>query len=289
MLRKLIKWEFAATWRVMLALLGGLLVLSLAACLGVTFLDRSPGLVITGAISVVAYFLAVMAAGTATVVLLVYRFYKSLLSNEGYLSFSIPASVHAQIWAKLITGAVWIIAAFLAIVLSIVVAAAPMHVAGSVLGALPLLLDHLAAAWGVGPVELATLAAGILLAAFLSSVGLCLSFYAAMGVGFGFSEHKALASVLVFLGIGVITQIATTAVAAGAALVFYQSGGGYSVFHVPGGFALELTAAIGSLPAAGYVRLFSLALFAVTACQALYCAALYALAAWSLKRRLNLP
>ena len=202
MLAKLIKWEFDATWRIMLAFFGGLLVLTLAACLFIGLVGNGAGsyaLVIAGSFGAVAYFLAITAVGAVTVVLLVYRIYKSLLSDEGYLSFSLPVGVHAQLWSKLIVSAVWIVASFACIVLSILLVASRVGVAGDVLSGLSRLADNFAAAYGIGAGTFAALAATVLLSALLYALGLSLSFYAAMSLGFGFSEHKVLASILIFL------------------------------------------------------------------------------------------
>ena len=103
MLGKLLKYEFKATARVMLPFMAGLLAIAVAANLGIRMIDGNRFLTVVGAFIVVAYFLAVCAMGAVTLVLLVYRFYRNLLSDEGYITFSLPASIHAQLWSKLIT------------------------------------------------------------------------------------------------------------------------------------------------------------------------------------------
>ena len=40
---------------------------------------------------------------------LIQRFYKNLLRDEGYLMLTLPASVHQQVWSKLIVSSVWFI------------------------------------------------------------------------------------------------------------------------------------------------------------------------------------
>lgn len=137
MLGKLLKYEFRATARVMLPVLAGLLLTALAARFAITRLyDWYRPVMIIGTFVVVAYFLAILAAGALTLVTLVYRFYRSLLSDEGYLSFSLPTGVHAQLWCKLITSAVWIAAAFAAVLLSVALVASPASLTGSVLSGL---------------------------------------------------------------------------------------------------------------------------------------------------------
>mgnify|MGYP006988889638 CR=1 FL=1 len=50
---------------------------------------------------------AIVAAVVMTVVLMVSRFYRNLLRNEGYLMFTLPVSAHALVWSKLIVSLVW--------------------------------------------------------------------------------------------------------------------------------------------------------------------------------------
>ena len=284
MLAKLIKWEFDATWRIMLAFFGGLLVLTLAACLFIGLVGNGAGsyaLVIAGSFGVVAYFLAITAVGAVTVVLLVYRFYKSLLSDEGYLSFSLPVGVHAQLWSKLIVSAVWIVASFACIVLSILLVASRVGVAGDVLSGLSRLADNFAAAYGIGAGAFAALTATVLLSALLYALGLCLSFYAAMSLGFGFSEHKVLASILIFLGIYIVSSYIVGAVQMGVGIASFVNGGG----HAHG--MVRVTSSSVSVHGTFISLSLRMALISC-ALNAARCAALYCLTAWSLKKRLNL-
>ena len=284
MLAKLIKWEFDATWRIMLAFFGGLLVLTLAACLFIGLVGNGAGsyaLVIVGSFGAVAYFLAITAVGAVTVVLLVYRFYKSLLSDEGYLSFSLPVGVHAQLWSKLIVSAVWIVASFACIVLSILLVASRVGVAGDVLSGLSRLADNFAAAYGIGAGTFAALTATVLLSALLYALGLCLSFYAAMSLGFGFSEHKVLASILIFLGIYIVSSYIVGAVQMGVGIASFVNGGG----HAHG----MVRATSSSVSVHGTFISLSLRMALIScALNAARCAVLYCLTAWSLKKRLNL-
>ena len=67
-----------------LLILAGLLLTALAARFAITRLyDWYRPVMIIGTFVVVAYFLAILAAGALTLVTLVYRFYRSLLSDEG--------------------------------------------------------------------------------------------------------------------------------------------------------------------------------------------------------------
>ena len=97
MLGKLIKYEFRATGRVMLPALGVLTVLVLLANLSVRLLDSrlSSFLTVLLVLVLIATFVAVVAAELMPIIIMIVRFHKNLLANEGYLMHTLPASVHS--------------------------------------------------------------------------------------------------------------------------------------------------------------------------------------------------
>ena len=218
----------------------------------------------------VIYFLALCAMGVVTLVLLVYRFYRSLLSDEGYLTFSLPAGIHTQLWSKLICSAVWIIVAFIALMLSIVLVTSPVELTRYVLSDMSGMFERFAEAYGIGAFELVSFVLEVLLLMLLASLAACLTFYASMSLGFGFSDHKVLYSVLVFIGIGIVTQIASVSLIAAV---------GVGLSSMPLDFVYRMD----------YLDYGHVFLLSMCALELIYCAALYAITAFSLKRRLNLP
>ena len=110
MLKKLLKYEFAATARYILPLIVLLFVMSAAAGLCIRGLgaERTGRVAVAvSAIFVVLFFLAVIALAVVTLVVIVYRFYRSMLSQEGYLTHSLPVSIHGLLCSKLIAAAAW--------------------------------------------------------------------------------------------------------------------------------------------------------------------------------------
>lgn len=100
MLRKLIKYEFRATARVMLPLYLVTIVLAL--------LTRGASLWLELATFIVA------------VVLAVFRFRKNLLTDEGYVMFTLPVSPHSLVCSKLIVSTVWFLGAVVIDVVALV-------------------------------------------------------------------------------------------------------------------------------------------------------------------------
>ena len=75
------------------------------------------------ALVVMAYVVAITAVFIVAFILMLQRFYKNLLGDEGYIMFTLPASVHQHVWSKLIVSAVWFIATGVVVFLSVFVAA----------------------------------------------------------------------------------------------------------------------------------------------------------------------
>ena len=125
MLIKLMKHEFRATGRIMLPLYLVLLVTAV----GANFTTR--GLLSTqyklldvlGALLVMAFVVAIMGVCVMSMVVMVQRFYKNLLGDEGYVMMTLPVSVHQQIWAKIIVSTVWFAATLFMVMLACLVMA----------------------------------------------------------------------------------------------------------------------------------------------------------------------
>ena len=105
MLTKLLKHEFRATARIM----GPLYLVLLAVALGFNFSARlmdSGNFVLNmlAALVVMAYVVAITAVFIVAFILMLQRFYKNLLGDEGYLMFTLPVTPAQHITAKLAVG-----------------------------------------------------------------------------------------------------------------------------------------------------------------------------------------
>ena len=128
MLRKLIKYEFRATARVMLPLYLVTIVLALltrgaSLWLELATADMTMGESILGFLAglvAVAFVLALLATFIVAVVLAVFRFRKNLLTDEGYVMFTLPVSPHSLVCSKLIVSTVWFLGAVVIDVVALV-------------------------------------------------------------------------------------------------------------------------------------------------------------------------
>ena len=194
MLSKLLRHEFRATGRIMLPVYALLLV----SCGGCTLFGRLLGrypesTVLSVVQTVFATLFGVTTFGMLllTLVLMVYRFYKNLMTDEGYLMFTLPVSRSQLIWSKLLVALVWS-------VLSTVLAALAWMAEISVVGrenvfsliaqGLRSLRQHLSG-------NLTGCAAALVVLCLVSCLVSFLKFY-----------HKVLLSVVFSIGFGIVPQ-----------------------------------------------------------------------------------
>ena len=210
MLRKLLKYEFAATARYILPLLGLLFVMGGAAALCLRLLSSGytgRAAAVMAAIFVVLFFLSVMALAVVTLVVVVYRFYKNLLCAEGYLMHSLPVGVHTLIWSKLICALCWSVLTGLCIYGCVFAVAFRAEVWAEVLSELRALFERLSAAYGIGAFELLSVLLELAALLLLGTVSSILLFYASLAIGHSFRKNRLLISAGVFLGLGLLAQL----------------------------------------------------------------------------------
>ena len=206
MLGKLLKYEFRATGRSMLPVLGVMTLLVALANVSVRVLDKNIGgfLAVLFGLIIFATVIAVIAAEIMPIVVMVTRFYRNLLGGEGYLMHTLPASVHSLVWSKLIVSCVWMLLTNLVIFLLGGLSA--LHLGdlslGQIMAGFPSSAEIRAALeqMGVGGGDVTLLLVEMALIVVLVQLAACLHFYAAMSLGHMFTRHKGLFSVLFFLG-----------------------------------------------------------------------------------------
>lgn len=205
MLRKLMKHELRATGRVM----GPMLLLVLVAAVGgniSTYRLLESGNAVLGTLGtllLMAFVIAIAAACIAAFALMVQRFYKNLLRDEGYLTMTLPVSVHEHIWAKLLVTLIWWVAVTLVVAAALFILVFngnTLRGIGEVLAKLQ--LGDLNVTKSLAHCLLFCLELGLLL--LVSCAGICLHFYAALSVGYSFTHHKDALSVAGYFGMSIV-------------------------------------------------------------------------------------
>ena len=268
MLIKLLKHEFRATARIM----GPLYLVLLAVALGFNFSARlmdtsNVVLNILAALVILAYVAAIIGVFIVAFILMLQRFYKNLLGDEGYLMFTLPVSVHQHVWSKLIVSAVWFILTGVVVVLSVLVLAFNVSFLTDLAEVFPKLFEQLNAYYAFNGT--AFMLEGLILL-FAGCMTFSLQFYAALAVGHSFPNHKMALSVVFYFVFQFAMQIL------GAFLILaLDEGPLYQLlmrldFHIDGAAAVHF------------------AMWILIALTALYGAVFYFVTALTLKKRLNL-
>ena len=139
-----------------------------------------------------------------SLVIMVSRFYRNLLKDEGYLMFTLPVSVHELIWSKLIVSLAWFLGTGLLIFLVMTLMALNLSHTN-----LQMILEQFPSwseisRWldetGIRG-QLVTLLVQGVLGTLIGILAACLHFYGAMALGHMFSKDKVLLSIVFFVGI----------------------------------------------------------------------------------------
>ena len=237
MLSKLLKYELRASGRILLPVYALLLVT--AGCCSLFYKLAAdhpyrPGVTSTlfGLLNVV-FWIFVVATGAITALLMIYRFYKNYMTDEGYLMFTLPVNRHQLIWAKLLSALIYTAASAVAVTLSILLVLLPIADWSGFWGDLGELLSSITESlhFGVpGPLLLLWIAVLAILTVFSGF----LMVYAAIALGHSFSNHKLLLSVVFFIAFSLAMQ------AAGLTFFSYQLTIGETVIESGGSADLLL-------------------------------------------------
>jgi len=203
MLSKLLKYEFKATARVFIYMYISLLLFSLINRFVNPFdiLNKTTSFNLAALLSVVTittYFIVLVGVMIVTLVMLIQRFYKNLLGNEGYLMFTLPVKPWMHIVSKLVTAVVWTILSMLTAICSILIFSGATT---EVIAALSDITDGIKGIFGpagliILPVSgIITMSEGILMV------------YAAIALGHLFNKHRILASFGMYFLLSVISDI----------------------------------------------------------------------------------
>ena len=211
MLGKLLKHEFKATARTMLPMFGVVLLLSLLANLSFAQIaDAENGaLDILFGLFIFAFFLGLFTMGVMAMVVMIQRFYKNVLGDEGYLTLTLPVNVHEIVWSKLIVSFVWFLATGLIAMAAVFIAVFTLTYTelGEMFQNMPSFGEMMRMFFeetGVTPLQLTGAIAQFAAMIILSSLTGCLHFYAAMALGHSFSNNKVLLSVVFFIAISFV-------------------------------------------------------------------------------------
>ena len=204
MLGKLIKYDFKYGCRIFAILH----IMFLGACLlgRLLYLDKidfqAPANVLVSTLSIFisVFTLLFSAVSFGVAALLAVRFYKNLFTDEGYLTWTLPATHVQQLWAKIISGSAWYM-------LNITIAAAGILIlltGPNVKEAYAMVAPEVTDMLGM---PLSTAAVYLLVFSLFSTTSSVIMIYASIALGQLFPGHKVLCSIITYFILYAIIQI----------------------------------------------------------------------------------
>lgn len=204
MLTKLLKYELRATARWFLPMYAGIFAFALINRFFMLFsphIDYNSGLpsfvvdvlnLVQGG-AVMLYVLIILATFALTVFVMLQRFYKNLLGDEGYLMFTLPVNPALHIWSKMLISILWMFASVVVSILSLLVISVDGQFFvefAQAMAALPEALRNL----NFEAVHVICYIIEFIVLCFVSTACAILTFYAAIALGHTRHRHRILYS-----------------------------------------------------------------------------------------------
>ena len=213
MLGTLLKYEFKAIGRLLLPLYGAWLIA--AVMLGLATAGETAGAgggsVLFIVISGILYGAFAMVAVILTCILLIQRFYKNLLGNEGYLMFALPVTTGQHIVNKTLSAAVWGTAGLIVAAISGILIAGFSQGFGTVYNNFHFMFGDIELMLEREP-SMPLVVIELLAAVFVIFAETATKVYAAIAVGHQWSNHRVLGAIAAYIGFGIIESVLGNAI-----------------------------------------------------------------------------
>ncbi len=270
MLTKLMKHELRATSRIMLPLF--LIVLATAFCAHFFIYQMvssdHPILYALGVLSLTAFVLSICGVCVIAFVLMIQRFYRNLLQDEGYMMMTLPVSIHHHIWAKFLVSLIWYTATIAVILLAFFILSFRMDFLTTFIHDLKIMFSFLH--WDIEYVHIILSCIEYFIVFALSYAHVCFQVYAALAISHSFSKHKLLYFFLIFFGLQLLLQFLIALLMFFIPLIHWDNIISFISSHM-------------SMYAASHIMLLCM-----TVVSSLYTAVFYFLTVYFLRHRLNL-
>lgn len=207
MLSKLLKYEIKATARIFLPLY---IVLLAYSAIHILISALSPNKwEFPKAISLVIYIMILVGIFVVTIVVMIQRFYKNLLTDEGYLMFTLPTKPWKHITSKLAVSMLWMVISGIVAIMSIFIVAYSEIVKS---GFIQYLYDFVGKFFEYYGMTSILLILEALLLIVISLAQNVLIIYASIAVGHLSNRYRVLTSLGAFIAINTVSQIILTIV-----------------------------------------------------------------------------
>ena len=208
MFGKYMKYEMKSMGRILLPLYIALVVAAIVFSFNIKLtMNRTVAGILEhfAIITSILFICMVIAVFIVTVFLILQRFYRNLLGNEGYLMFTLPVNTFTHIAGKALSSMIWIFA-------GVIAGGVAGIISVSIFSSVPEFLRELREAWDVLvqnglAVRNITMIIIMLVLGILESI---LKVYASMSVGHQWNGHRLLGSVFAYVGFSIIEGVLST-------------------------------------------------------------------------------
>ena len=164
------------------------------------------------------YIMSLISIVIVSFVIIVMRFYKNLMSDEGYLMFTLPVKSHQLINSKLLASLIWTTASVLAVFASLLLVFASQEHMRIFWDGLKMVMSEIKAEFGTGNTTLFFIEMIILI--IVASINKIIMIYVSIAIGQLVHAHKVIGAFGAYIGISVIIQFAVTFLAFIAGVIF---------------------------------------------------------------------
>lgn len=204
MLNKLLKHEFKATARLILPLYLVLIVLTIVERIALS-IDFKGALGVIPGFATFAYVLSIVAIAVVSYVIIILRFYRNLMTDEGYLMFTLPVKPSELINSKLLISMLWNLISFLLIAASLFGVFINQESYGLFKDGIRMILSEISKEFG--PYNMTLLTVELIALIMIGLINNILIIYASIAIGQLFNGHKVLGSFASYIGISTVLQI----------------------------------------------------------------------------------
>lgn len=210
MLGKLIKHEWKAVSKILMLIHVALIAMAVVGKILLSIEVLEDASLLWGSLLMV-YVISVMAIALGTHIFLAVRFYKNMYTDEGYLSFTLPAKPWEHLFAKTLVSSIWILIDGITLGVSIVILVAYKGMGTEFVQFWNEMILFLQSADGF---KVAVLLIEILICMIVTLVSAPLIYYFSISIGQLFQNHKLLASVIAFVIIKNVMEVLSTIISA---------------------------------------------------------------------------
>ena len=209
MLSKVLKYDMRATGRILLPVYAAMLAAALLFGLSMGVVEKT-GSSFLQVISGVIYVGVIIAAVVLTVIMIITRFYHSMMGDEGYLTHVLPVGTGTLIAAKTISASLWGCFGTIAGILSAIVLGIGVLITGIITGEIKDFhidfseLYPFLTGLNYGQIILITvLMIGTVMFGAAAGIG---RVYTSISIGHLWTNHRIAGAILAYIGIGIILQ-----------------------------------------------------------------------------------